>query len=235
MRLRACRFQSRVTIGLSALLLTPLAASAQPEDEVQTRPVPVGVFSESIVTVAYIPLGDVAQALGARLQFDSDRNTYAAQPGERGLLRINPEHVMGIIVEEHPSLEIGREQMGIVIEERPAPGDDSERFEQIARLGAAHQPAAAGQPAAAEPGPREVQAIRFEIGGNLVSRGIIIIDNKPYMPLRDLAAAMGTRLEQRPGRSGSIYMFNMQPEPPEIPPLLDLSPRGRNLVERSQQ
>jgi hypothetical protein len=234
MRLRACRSQSRVTIALSALLLTPLAASAQPEDEVQTRPVPVGVFSESIVTVAYVPLYDVARALGARLQFDSDRNTYAAQPSERGLLRINPEHAMGIVVEERPNLEIGREQMGIVIEDRPAPDDDAERLEQIARLGAAHQPAVAGQPPA-EPGPRDVQAASFAIGGNLVSRGIIIIDNKPYMPLEDFAAAMGARLEQRPGRSGSIYMFNAQPEPPEIPPLLEYTQRGRTLIERGQQ
>jgi hypothetical protein len=223
------------TLGASALLgllLIPTSATGQPEDEVLMRPVPAGVFSESIVTVAYIPLDDVAQALGARLQFDSNQNTYTAQPGETGVLRINPEHVMGIVIEEHPSLEIGQDRMGVVIEDRPAPEGDAERLAQTARLDAVHQPAAA-RLVTGEPGTPKARPATFEIEGNLVSRGIIIIDNRPYMPLEDFAAAIGVGLEERPGRSGLIYMFNMQPEPPDpnASPLLELSRRGRSLIE----
>ena len=276
------------TLGASALLgllLIPTSATAQEEEEVLMRPVPAGVFSESIVTVAYIPLDDVAQALGARLQFDSNRNTYTAQPHERGVLRINPEHVMGVVIEDNANPEIGRDRMGVVIEDRPAPEDDSERVAQGARLSAAHQPsginrdaqlmsimksiaeleeedkrywtarlkqankiaeasadhlnelnAAAAQPAAGEPGTPKVQASSFEVGGHLVSRGIIIVGGRPYMPLDDFAAAIGVSVEQRVGISGLIYMFNPQPEPPDpdATPLLELSRRGRSLIEGRQ-
>jgi hypothetical protein len=69
-----------------------------------------------------------------------------------------------------------------------------------------------------------------------VSRGIIIIDNRPYMPLEDFAAAIGVSVDQRVGRAGLIYMFNAQPEPPDpdATPLLELSRRGRSLIEGRQ-
>jgi len=255
------RISLLATVALPVFFLAPASATAQEEDEVLMRPVPAGVFSQSIVTIAYIPLDDVARALGARVRFDSDRNAYAAQPGERGVLRINPEHVMGI-----------------VIEERPAPEGDAERVVQGARLSAAHQPsginrdaqlmsimksiaeleeedkrywtarlkqankiaeasadhlkelnAAAAQPAAGEPGTPNAQTSSFEVGGHLVSRGIIIVGGRPYMPLDDFAAAMGVGVEARSGRAGLIYMFNPQPEPPGQKPLLGLQ-RGMNII-----
>jgi len=233
------------TVALPVFLLTPASATAQEEDEVLMRPVPAGVFSENIVTVAYIPLADVSRSLGARLQFDSNRNAYTAQPGASGVLRVNPEHVMGIIIEENPNPEIGRERMGIVIEERPAPEVDQERVAQGARLSSstrrfsssafisAYQPAAAAIAAAGEPGTPKAQASSFEIGGHLVSRGIIIVGGRPYMPLDDFAAAIGVRVEERPGRSGSIYMFNPQPEPPGKP-LLGLTERGSIIIDSHQ-
>ena len=234
------------TVALPVFLLTPASATAQEEEEVLMRPVPAGVFSESIVTVAYIPLADVSRSLGARLQFDSNRNAYTAQPDERGVLRVNPEHVMGVVIEEQPNLLIGAERMGIIIEERPAPEGDSERLAQADRLSSpsrrpssstfissAYRPAATAIAAAGEPGTLKAQTLSFEIGGHLVSRGIIIVGGRPYMPLDDFAAAMGVKVEERAGRSGSIYMFNPQPDPLGKP-LLGLTERGIIIIDSHQ-
>lgn len=223
------------TTALPVFLLAPTSATGQTETAVPTRSIPAAAFSESIATLAYIPLDDVARSLGAKLKFDSNRNVYTTQPVESGLLRINPEHT-GIIIENKPAEATGGERRGIIIENEPAPVDDSEKLAQTARLSAARQPVAADEPAA-EPETISAQASSFEIDGQLVSTRILKISGRPYMPLDDFAAAMGASVEERTDRSGSIFMLKLQPQSADLgaTSLLELSRRGRTLVEGRRQ
>jgi hypothetical protein len=123
-----------------------------------------------------------------------------AQPSEGGILKLNPEHAGIIIVETRPALEA-----------------EGQRVSPTARvMRRPQQPAE--QPAVPE-------AMSFAIGDQLVSKGIVIVDNRPYMPLDDFAAAMGTIVENRPSPEGGGTVPVLVPQQ-GVTPLLGLSERG---------
>jgi hypothetical protein len=158
------------------------------------------------------------------------------QPSEGGILKLNPEHA-GIIIDDRPApaAEAGiiiddrpapAAEAGIIIDDRPAPAAEGQRVSPTARvMRRPQQPA--GQPAVPE-------AVSFAIGDQLVSKGIIIINGRPHMPLDDLAAATGTIIQHRPSPEGGGTVPVLVPQE-GVTPLLGLSERGIIIVETNEQ
>jgi hypothetical protein len=176
------------------------------------------LISPNTLTITYIPLADIGTALGSAVKYDAGRNRYTVQPSEGGILKLNPEHAgiiiddrpapaaeAGIIIDDRPApaAEAGiiiddrpapAAEAGIIIDDRPAPVAEGQRVSPTARvMRRPQQPA--GQPAVPE-------AMSFAIGDQLVSKGIVIINGLPHMPLDDLAAATGTIIQHRPSPEG---------------------------------
>jgi hypothetical protein len=198
-------------LTLTLILLAILAvtnALAQEEKGIIISNIPVGLVSPNNLTITYIPLADIGTALGSAVKYDAGRNRYTVQPSEGGILKLNPEHA------------------GIIISNRPAPEAEGQRVSPTARvMRRPQQPAE--QPAVPE-------ATSFVIGDQLVSKGIIIINNRPYMPLDDLAAAMGTIVEDRPSPEGGGTVRALVPQQGATP-LLGLSERGIIIIDNMEQ
>lgn len=171
--------------------------------------IPVELVSPNYLTTTYVPLADIGAALGSVVVFDAAQNLYIAQPSEGGILKLNPEHA------------------GIIIENRPALEAEGQRVRPTAQV----------MPRTQQPAERRAvpQTIGFAIGDKLVSKGIVIVNNRPYMPLEDLAEAMGVRVEDRPSSEEGGESVPVLVPQQGVTPLLDLSERGIIIIETKDQ
>lgn len=164
------------------ILLQPSSGSAQ-GIVIHERPVPLEIISGNMKVKAFrplIPLEDLANALGSRLEFDSRSGRYSVQPTGNGVLEFASQ-----------SPELRR---------LPGPG----------------------------PVPRGIPSGRmgFRVGDQLVSRGIIIVDGKPYFPVADLASVRNSTLER------SVQgAWTLVPRPNAGPGILRLSEHGIIIVD----
>ena len=92
--------------GLFAALvvtLVPLSDGRAQGIVIEQRPVPVRIVSDDVKLLgrkAYIPLDDVAQALGSRLEYRPDLDRYSVTPTGGGILAHNPGGVAGVTMPE---------------------------------------------------------------------------------------------------------------------------------------
>ena len=94
--------RSRLFAAL-VLTLVPLSDGLAQGIVIQERPVPVKIVSDDLKLLgrkAYIPLGDVAQALGSSLEYHPGLDRYSVAPTRGGILAHNPGRVAGMIVQE---------------------------------------------------------------------------------------------------------------------------------------
>ncbi len=194
------RFAKLTSTLILLALLTVTNTLAQEERGIIINNIPVGLVSPNNLTITYIPLADIGTALGSAVKYDAGQNRYTVQPSEGGILKLNPEHA-GIII----------------IETKPAPVGEGQRINPTARVMRRPQ-----QPAVPE-------AMSFAIGDQLVSKGIVIVDGRPHMPLDDLAAAMGVNIEYGPSPEGGGTVTVLVPQQ-GVTPLLGLSERGIVIV-----
>ena len=83
--------------------LVPLSDGLAQGIVIQERPVPVKIVSDDVKLLgrkAYVPLGDVAQALGSSLEYHPDLDRYSVAPTGGGILMHNPGRVAGLIMQE---------------------------------------------------------------------------------------------------------------------------------------
>jgi hypothetical protein len=201
---------AKLTSTLILLALLPVTNALAQEERgiIIVDNIPVGLISPNTLTITYIPLADIGTALGSAVKYDAGRNRYTVQPSEGGILKLNPEHA------------------GIIIDDRPAPAAEGQRVSPTARV--------MRRPQQRVEQPAVPETMSFAIGDKLVSKGIVVVDNRPYMPLDDLAAAMGTIIENRPSPEGGGTVPVLVPQQ-GVTPLLGLSERGIIIVETKEQ
>ena len=176
-------------VMLLGLFMVPrvMAQDDSDEDMLQTLPNPeelVSMISPGDRWITYVPLEDVARALGSTLRYDASRRHYSVQSSEEGVLKVRG-------------------------------GEATERIDRS--VGALHNPR--------RPGVASVsRATSFNIDGHVVSKGIILVDGQPYMPLDDLTASMGVVVEERPSPDGGMERVFVRQE--GVTPLLGPSERG---------
>ena len=183
-----------------------MAQGDSDEDMLQTLPNPeelISMVSPGDRWITFVPLEDVAQALGSSLQYDATRSRYSVRSGGDGIL------------------EVKAGDAGVSHEAKPrSPGAAAGRINPSA--GVLRTPLR--QANVAVP-----QATSFSIDDQVVSKGIIIVGGHPYMPLGDLTAAMGVVVEERPapvGGTESVYSWQEGARP-----LLGLSEKGIIIID----
>jgi hypothetical protein len=166
------------TLTLLVLLLVTNALAQEEKGPVIDN-IPVELISQNYLTITYIPLADIGTALGSAVKYDAGRNRYTVQPSEGAILKLNPKHA-GVFPSEN----------------RPTPAAEDQRVSPTAQVMRRPQ-----QPAEQ---PAVPQTMSFAIDDQLVSKGIVIVSGRPYMPLDDLAVAMGIIVEEKPSPEKTV-------------------------------
>jgi hypothetical protein len=210
----------RVTLVLMLLLAVPPSAALSQEEEeepVQAKPnpmervrpaefLPAARISSQIELHggrSYLPVADLARALGGPIpRPGGPGDPIHLQPGNGGLLRLDPS--------ARPSMA-GTPDAGLVKNASRAhkaqkvsggtPDDsavkDANKAQKVMPGDGSVKPWSRQQ---AQPS-QSLHASLF-VGATLISRGIIIINGQPLLPVDDLGAALGARIVHHGGALG---------------------------------
>lgn len=78
-------------LAATALAFLPLTSGlAQEERGITDRPIDVGLVLPDYMAITFVPLENVAQALGSSLQYDQARHHYSVLSESGGILKVNP-------------------------------------------------------------------------------------------------------------------------------------------------